>query len=205
MIRMNILDELERNVETSIKQDGEKFAKEHSKYGFWMNPFSGHNMPLSSEIGKLFVGRRSEMNDLINLFVKGFLGKGDDVAIIAPKGFGCRSLINLFNNFIYSLNRNDISPSLKKLNDKFGELIEFEAHNITEQHLKELRRKIENSLISQKIIVVTSSFNSGINIAEESSKFSNVEKFRKLLEMDERSKESAFFYPLGMFLLGVIC
>jgi len=190
-----MFEHLQKAVELAVKREGPKFAEKHAKYGFWSNPFSDYNYPMTTNFEKLFVGRKEEIEEISNCLVESFLGKGEDTAVIAPCGFGNRSVINLFKLFIHSLEKEDISKAHQKIKEMLFDIVDYDPSDMNMDLLKETKQKIEESIKNKKMIVITSSFNPKVSFIPDSDKMSEcpTERFRQFLALDIRSKEKTVF------------
>lgn len=188
----NMLEHLQKSIESAVKREGPKFAEKHIKYGFWSNPFSDYKFPMNSNFENLFVNRKDNIENISNYLVGSFLSAGEDTAVISPIGFGCRSMVNFFTYFLRSLEKKDIPKTHYKIKERFSDIVYYDAHTIGTNLLEEIKKKIEDAINNKKMVVMTSSFESRVSLIEGGSE-STTERFKRLLALDIRSKEKTIF------------
>jgi hypothetical protein len=185
---------LKNCIEKSVKQQGTKFAEDYGKYGFWSNPFSGYEYPLSSNQDVLFVDRKEEIENLSKEFVESLLGAGKDVAVVGADGVGSRSLMNLFKHYSYSVETEEETHTNMKIKDKIFTVFGIEANNVNEDVLIQLKSEIEAAVKNKKMILVFSPFCGVRKFINSKGKHTDLKtRFRKFLELDRLSGDLAVF------------
>jgi biotin operon repressor len=192
---INSLMHLKDCIEKSIKQQGTSFAENFGKYGFWSNPFTGSEFPLSSNHETLFIDRNDEIKEISTEFVNSLLGRGDDTAIIGAEGVGTRSLINLFKHYAYSIETAEENTTNLKMKEKLLEIFDIKSNSINEDILIQLKEKIEVGIKNKKMILILSSFADNCELLNvKGEKDTEVRRMkRKLLELDNFSSDLTIF------------
>lgn len=186
------VDFLKGCIEKSVRRQGLEFAEAYGKYGFWTNPFSGFDYPLSSNFDLLFIGRKKEIEGLSTEFVNSFLGRGEDVAVIGAEGMGARSLMNLFKQCIYALETEEENYINTKIKGRIHQIFDLRAKSANEDVLAQLKGQIEIATKHKKIILVLSPFDEKSSLVGNQSAPRN--QFRKLLELDRMSHDKTIFF-----------
>jgi DNA-binding MarR family transcriptional regulator len=188
------IDYLKSCIEKSVRRQCLEFADECGMYGFWSNPFSGFEYPISSNFDLLFINRTKEIEEMSKKLVNSLLGRGEDVAVVGAEGMGTRSLINLFKQYIYALESEEKNHINTKIKGRLYQIFELRAGSANEDVLAQLKAGIEVATVQKKMILILSSFDEKGKLIGKESAFRN--QFRKLLEFDRMSYDrTAFFSP----------